>query len=132
MGRLNRALTGEYPQEHTSADSLDLMSESALGEAWRACLRIFEVLENDRRYVNLSPKGEPQLGRRGLYRQTGGYYEGVADRQMAFLWILNQSDGTASLLDIAQRSGIEFGLIAQCARDLEAAGLLAPTQRNLT
>ena len=127
VGRLNRALTGEYPQEHTSADSMEMMSAAALGEAWRACLRIFEVLEKDARYLNLSPKGEPQLGRRGLYRQTGGYYEGVADRHMAFLWLLNQSDGTASLLDIAERSGIEFGLIAQCALDLEAAGLLTPT-----
>ncbi|WP_280154012.1 DUF4910 domain-containing protein [Piscinibacter sp. XHJ-5] len=126
VGRLNRALTGEYPQEHTSADSLELMSAGALAESWRACLRIFEVLEGDRRYLNLSPKGEPQLGRRGLYRQTGGYYDGVADRQMGLLWLLNQSDGEASLLDIAERSGIEFGLLAQCARDLESAGLLAP------
>jgi aminopeptidase-like protein len=127
VGRLNRALTGQYPQEHTSADSLELMSAGALAESWRACLRIFEVLEGDRRYLNLSPKGEPQLGRRGLYRQTGGHYDGVADRQMGLLWLLNQSDGEASLLDIAERSGIEFGLLAQCARDLEAAGLLAPT-----
>ncbi|HUG26226.1 DUF4910 domain-containing protein [Piscinibacter sp.] len=125
VGRLNRALTGEYPQEHTSADSLELMSEAALAESWRACLRIFEVLEGDRRYLNLSPKGEPQLGRRGLYRATGGYYDGVPSRQMGLLWILNQSDGETSLLDIAERSGIEFGLLAQCARDLEVAGLLA-------
>jgi aminopeptidase-like protein len=126
VGRLNRALTGQYPQEHTSADSLELMSAGALAESWRTSLRIFEVLEGERRYLNLSPKGEPQLGRRGLYRTTGGYYEGVADRQMGLLWILNQSDGETSLLDIAERSGLEFGLLAQCARDLEAAGLLAP------
>ncbi len=126
VGRLNRALTGEYPQEHTSADSLELMSPDALAESWRACLRIFEVIEGDRCYVNLSPKGEPQLGRRGLYRSTGGYYDGVPARQMGLLWVLNQSDGETSLLGIAERSGIEFGLLAQCARDLQDAGLLAP------
>ena len=126
VGRLNRALTGQYPQEHTSADALELMSAGALAEAWRTSLRIFEVLEHDRRWLNLSPKGEPQLGRRGLYRTTGGYYDGVADRQMGLLWVLNQSDGETSLLDIAERSGLEFGLLAQCARDLETAGLLAP------
>lgn len=126
VGRLNRALTGQYPQEHTSADSLELMSAAALAESWRAGLRILEVLEHDRRWINLSPRGEPQLGRRGLYRTTGGYYDGVPDRQMALLWVLNQSDGETSLLDIAERSGLEFGLLAQCARDLEVAGLLAP------
>ena len=125
VGRLTRALTGEYPQEHTSADSLELMSGQALGESWRACLRIFETLEGNVRYINLAPKGEPQLGRRGLYRQTGGYYDGVADRQLAPLWILNLSDGKTSMLDIAERSGLEFGLLAQCAEDLRQAGLLA-------
>lgn len=128
VGRLTRALTGQYPQEHTSADSLDLMSAQALGESWRACLRIFEVLEGDDRYINLSPKGEPQLGRRGLYRQTGGHYDSVPDRHLALLWVLNRSDGTSSLLDIAERSGLEFSLIAQCAADLQRAGLLAPVE----
>lgn len=128
VGRLSRALTGHYPQEHTSADSLDLMSAEALGESWRACLRILEVLESDDRYVNLAPKGEPQLGRRGLYRQTGGYYDSVPERHLALLWLLNQSDGTTSLLDIAERSGLEFGLLAQSAADLQRAGLLAPVQ----
>ncbi len=126
VGRLTRALTGQYPQEHTSADSLDLMSPQALAESWRACLRIFEVIEGENRYVNLAPKGEPQLGRRGLYRQTGGYYESLPDRQLALLWLLNQSEGETSLLDIAERSGLEFGLLAQCAVDLQEAGLLAP------
>ena len=65
-----------------------------------------EILETNRRYVNLSPKGEPRLGKRGLYGATGG--RSPADRERAMLWILNQSDGSASLLDIAQRSGIEL------------------------
>lgn len=127
VGRLGRALTGHYPEEHTSADDLSLMSQASLAESWRACLRIFEALEQgDARYLNLAPKGEPQLGRRGLYRQTGGHYDGVPQRHLALLWLLNQSDGVTSLLDIAERSGLEFGLLAHCACELEAAGLLAP------
>ncbi|MCW5662483.1 MAG: DUF4910 domain-containing protein [Piscinibacter sp.] len=126
VGRLSRALTGEYPQEHTSADAMDLMSAQALAESWRTCLQIFEVLEHDRCWINLAPYGEPQLGRRGLYRNAGGHYSGVADRQMGLLWVLNQSDGETSLLDIAERSRLDFGLLAQCAQDLAAAGLLSP------
>ena len=41
-------------------------------EAVDSVLRVVEVLESNRRCTNLSPFGEPQLGRRGLYRSAGG------------------------------------------------------------
>jgi aminopeptidase-like protein len=126
FGRLTRALTGQFPQEHTSADALELVRPDSLAESWRACLRIFEVLECDRRFINLAPKGEPQLGRRGLYRQTGGHYDQVPERHLALLWLLHLSDGANGLLDIAVRTGLEFGLLSQCAEDLGRAGLLKP------
>jgi aminopeptidase-like protein len=81
------------------------------------------VLERDRRYLNLSPKGEPQLGKRGLYGSIGGRSD-AQERQMAMLWVLNQSDGTKTLLDVAERAGLPFALVAEAAADLEAAGLL--------
>jgi aminopeptidase-like protein len=126
VGRLTRAVSGGYPEEHTSADNLDLISPHALSEAWLAVLRIVESLESDRRWINTSPKGEPQMGRRGLYRQSGGYYDHVPERHMAFLWLLQFSDGAHSLLDIAQRSGLDPALLAACAADLHKAGLLVP------
>ena len=126
VGRLTRALSGHYPQEHTSADAPTAVLPSALGEAWRACLRIFEVVELDRRFDNLAPKGEPQLGRRGLYRQTGGHYDGVPERTLALLWLLNQCDGSKTLLDVAEHALLDFQLVAHCARELEQAGLLTP------
>ena len=125
VGRLTRTPNGEFVEYHTSADNLDYVSGPALGNSWLACLRIFEAIEADARYVNLSPKGEPQLGRRGLYRATGGYYSSVPDRQMALFWVLNQSDGGTSILDIAEKSGLAVSLLAQAARDLQSAGLLA-------
>lgn len=132
IGRLTRTPNGEFPEYHTSADSPELVSATELGEAWMACVKIFDALENDVTYVNLAPKGEPQLGRRGLYRSTGGYQD-VPERQLALLWVLNQSDGTASLLDIAERSGLTFSVIARAASDLEACGLLGRNaQRDLT
>jgi aminopeptidase-like protein len=125
VGRLTRTPNGEFVEYHTSADNLDYVSAAALGGSWLACLKIFEAVEADVRYVNLSPKGEPQLGRRGLYRATGGYYSSVPDRQMALFWVLNQSDGSTSILDIAEKSGLAVCLLAKAARDLLAAGLLA-------
>jgi aminopeptidase-like protein len=123
VGCLTRSLEGEFPEYHSSADDLDLIRPEFLFESLEAALAIVDVLENERTFRNLSPKGEPQLGRRGLYRSVGGPEPGV--EQLATLWVLNQSDGTRSLLDIAERSGLPFDAIHAAAERLEAAGLLA-------
>jgi aminopeptidase-like protein len=101
FGRLTRSVNGGYPQYHSSADDLTLVRPEYLQDSYQACQRIISVLEGDAQYVNLSPKGEPQLGKRGLYGSVGG--QSPAEREHAMLWVLNQSDGGPSLLDIARR-----------------------------
>jgi len=86
-------------------------------------LEVFEVLEGNLTYVNLSPKCEPQLGKRGLYGSVGGSSHAVVS-QMAMLWVLNLSDGCHSLLDVAERSRLAFPAVRAAARALETAGLL--------
>jgi aminopeptidase-like protein len=122
VGRLTRSVNDGYPQYHSSADDLDLLSPQALERSLEICKRIIDVIERERRYVNLSPKGEPQLGKRGLYGAMGG--RSPAERQYAMLWVLSQSDGGASLLDIARRSGVAFNGISRVADELAGAGLL--------
>jgi aminopeptidase-like protein len=122
VGRLTRSVNDGYPQYHSSADNLALMSEGQLEQSLEACKRVVEVLESNRRYINLSPKGEPRLGKRGLYGAMGG--RSPAERERAMLWVLNQSDGSASLLDIARRSGIDFAAVKSVADELEQAALL--------
>jgi len=117
VGRLSRTPHGCFPEYHTSADDLDFVKPAQLAGSLTACLEIFSVLEGERTYVNQSPKCEPQLGKRGLYRDIG-------DNEMAMLWVLNQSDGHHSLLDIAERSGCAFAAIRRAADRLEAHGLL--------
>jgi aminopeptidase-like protein len=123
VGALSRSREGEYEQYHSSADDLDLVRPEPLERVLEAVLAIIEVLEGDRRYVNLAPKGEPQLGRRGLYPQVGG--PAAQEEQLAMLWVLNQSDGRQSLLDVAERSGLPFTAISAAAARLRKAGLLA-------
>jgi aminopeptidase-like protein len=125
VGRLTRTPNGEFPEYHTSADNPGFVTAEALGESWLACLRIIGVLENEVRYRNLKPYGEPQLGRRGLYRSTGGFQD-IPDRQLAMLWLLNQSDGSNDLLAIAERSGLPFYTLRTVADELVRANLLAP------
>jgi aminopeptidase-like protein len=126
VGRLSRTEFATYPEYHTSADNLDLVGPAQLQDSLELCLEVVEVLEGNRRYRNLSPKGEPQLGRRGLYGQIGGRSD-AEERQMAMLWVLNQSDGDHSLLEVAERSGLPFALLAEVAATLEEAGLLSRT-----
>ena len=128
VGRLTRTPNGEYPEYHTSADNLDLVRPEALAESLATCMAIVNILENNQRYINTSPKGEPQLGKRGLYRKTGGDKD-VGQRELAMLWVLNLSDGEHGLLDIAERSGLKFDTIWTAAQDLRNAGLLREAQQ---
>jgi len=118
VGRISRTPFGEYPEYHTSADDLEFISAASLGDSFEKILRILDVLEQDGTFLNLNPKGEPQLGKRGLYTTAG-------TEEMALLWVLNLSDGGHSLLDIAERSGLRFDSIKKAAGKLAEAGLLA-------
>lgn len=124
VGCLMRSVWGSFPQYHTSADNLDFIGPDQLAESLRLCVELLDVLENNRRYRNLNPYCEPQLGRRNLYRSTGG--EAIGQEITARLWVLNLSDGEHSLLDIAERSGMPFSAINDAADLLHEAGLLAP------
>ena len=122
VGCLSRTPHGEFPEYHTSADGLDFVRPDALADSLEAYLEVFTALEENGTFANLFPKGEPQLGRRGLYPSIGGK---EADAEvLAMLWVLNQSDGNRTLLDIADRAGIDFRSIRRAASSLLAAGLL--------
>ena len=62
-------------------------------------------------------------GQRGLFgRGLGG--SGYETSQLALLWVLNQSDGRHTLLDIAERAKLPFHVVRGAADALEAAALL--------
>lgn len=123
VGCLMRTPHGRFPEYHTSADNLDFVRPECLGDSFSKYLSTMYILENNQKYLNLNPKCEPQLGKRGLYRLIGGHQEGKVD-QMALLWVLNLSDGQHTLLDIADRSGLAFELIHDAANALQAHELL--------
>ncbi len=122
VGRLTRSPNGSYPEYHSSADNVEFIRETSLAESIVAITGLLELLDGNRTYRNLSPKGEPRLGTRGLYGKVGGTTPG--SWSSALLWVLNQSDGTRDLLSIAQRSALPFDEIANAAAALAAAQLL--------
>jgi aminopeptidase-like protein len=126
VGCLMRTPNGEYPEYHSSADNLSLICPDSLTHSLAVLRRIIAIVEGNAIYRNCNPKGEPQLGRRGLYAAMGGQRT-VGYDQMALLWVLNLADGRHSLLDIAERAGVPFDSIRAAADALLAAELLEPT-----
>jgi aminopeptidase-like protein len=114
VGSLMRGRHGRFPEYHTSADNLQFVSGDRLAESLAVVQEIVGVVDTDRVLANVEPFGEPQLGKRGLYRAVGG--TDVPDLEFAMLWVLNQSDGEHSLLDIAERSGVDYSVVAAAAR----------------
>jgi aminopeptidase-like protein len=123
VGRLTRSPNATYPEYHSSADDLAFVRADAIAQSISALAQMLALVDANRRVVNLSPKGEPRLGKRGLYRSTGGTAPGEFEH--ALLWTLSLADGTHDLVAIAARSGMSFALIDQAATALEQAGLLA-------
>jgi aminopeptidase-like protein len=123
VGSLTRTPYAGYPEYHTSADNPDFVSPEAMADTLAVCREAFAVLDRNRRYLNLSPYGEPQLGRRGLYDALGGRSD-TKQAQLAMLWVLNLSDGEHSLLDVAERSGLPFDAVAAAADALCGAELI--------
>jgi aminopeptidase-like protein len=130
VGCLMRTPNGEYPEYHSSADNLSLLRPESLAHSLAVLRRIVAVIEGDAVCRSRNPKGEPQLGQRGLYETMGGQRAASYD-QMALLWVLNLADGHHSLLDMAERAGVPFATIRAAADALVAAELLErmPAQR---
>jgi aminopeptidase-like protein len=124
IGRLSRTPHGEFPEYHTSADNLDFVKPLFLAESFQLILNIFNELETAEKYMNLNPKCEPQLGKRGLFKAIGGQSK-AKDYQMALLWMLNLSDGTYSVEDIAKKSGLSKETLKEATDALLNVNLLS-------
>jgi aminopeptidase-like protein len=114
VGCFMRSPNGTFPEYHTSADNPDFVSAAAMTESYDVLCDVLDVLDRDLTYVRLDGRGEPQLGRRGLYRAIGG--ESSDATQPALMWVLNLADGRHSILDMAERSGLPFVQLAAAAR----------------
>ena len=123
IGSLMRTMYGHFPEYHTSADNLDFVKPRFLADSLKKYMKYIYILENNRTYINLNPKCEPQLGGRGLYRMFRGQKGGEID-ELAVFWILNLSDGKNSLLDISIRSNMSFELIKKASDILVKKELL--------
>ena len=129
---LTRTPHDRFPEHHTSDDNLSLLDPAALAGSVAALAAIIDVIERERRFLNLHPKGEPRLGDRGLYATLSAGVPGGSEAiGQALLWVLNLSDGEHSLLEIAERSGLSFDLLAAAADTLVEHEMISELDRGV-
>ena len=116
MGCLMRSVHGTFPQYHTSADNPGFVKPQALNQSYEVVASLLDLLDANWMYARTDGRGEPQLGRRGLYREIAGQKEAGGASQMDLLWVLNLADGKHSLLEMAERAGIPFGRLQKAVR----------------
>ena len=110
-----------YPEYHTSADDLSYVTATGLGETLGLYSEIVRELEHNEIYL-ATTRGEPQLGKRGLYPNVGGQ----VDQQSvsAIIDLLAYADGSNDIAEIASLAGHELPTLQRLADVLVEHGLL--------
>ncbi|QDL94706.1 DUF4910 domain-containing protein (plasmid) [Paroceanicella profunda] len=124
VGCLMRGVHGRFPEYHTSEDNCDFITQGALEQSLATTQAVIDVIDGDVTFLRTDGRGEPQLGRRGLYRAISGQTTSAAASQMDLMWFLNLADGAHSLLEMAERAGVPFARLQAAARLAQAAGLV--------
>jgi aminopeptidase-like protein len=115
-----RSKYGEYPEYHTSLDDLNLVTPTGLAGGFLAYKRILECIEGNC-YPRVTVLCEPQLGKRGLYPTLSSRKSGQEARTMMNL--IAYSDGSLSLLEIAERIGQPMWELLPIVEHLSGLGL---------
>ena len=98
-----RSKFGEYPEYHTSADNMGLVSPSGFQGSYDVMSQVIDALEYNRNY-KVSVYGEPQLGKRGLYPTVSR--KGSYDAVKAMVDFIAYADGRNDLIGISDLIGV--------------------------
>ena len=88
----------EYPEYHTSADNMDLISPEGLQGAYDVMVKVINALEHNR-YYRMLCKCEPQLGKRGLYPTVS--QKGTKGNARYMQDFIAYADGRNDLIEIS-------------------------------
>ena len=117
----SRTKYGEYPEYHTSADDLGLISPSGLQGAYETLVQWIECMENNK-YYKMNVLGEPQLGKRGLYPTIS--QKGSSSVIKTMMDLITYSDGKNDLFDISRIIGVSPFELIPIIQKLEANDLI--------
>jgi len=146
IGTITKDKYYSYKEYHTSKDNLDFISAENLYQTLEVYLDTIQNLEYNRKYKRTSDYCEYQLGKYGLYPNTGGALQQLAElggqhynrfsysiseinvtsgeKISALEWLSFYCDGNNCLLDISEKSEIEVKVLYLVAMEMEKVGLL--------
>lgn len=123
LGSLMRTVYAQYPEYHTSLDDKSFIDFASLLETVDVYFEIVQLLEQNRVFASTNSKGEPQLGKRGLYPTLGGQKE-IENEVRAIMWALSFCDGRHGILEIADRANLPLAAVQSAIEKLTAARLI--------
>ncbi len=134
---LTRSKFGTYPEYHTSADNMELITPEELEKSLEAMKSIISEMERERiagpyeavqgrnrksGYYELSVPCEPQLGKRGLYPTLS--QKGNIDKVRNMMDFLAYADGTNSPEEISERTGIDLKQVFELIELFSREGII--------
>lgn len=116
-----RSKYGEYPEYHTSADDMSLISPRGLSGAYHVMTQVLAALEMNGFY-RVNCLCEPQLGKRGLYPTESR--KGIYHEVKKLTNLIAYADGERDLIEISTKIGVPLVELIPIVEKLVAAGLL--------
>ena len=116
-----RSLYTKYPEYHTSADNMDLISPEGLQGAYDVMVKVIMALENNYYYA-MTCQCEPQLGKRGLYPTIS--YRGSHDSVNVIRDFTAYADGSHDLIDVSNLINVPIDVLIDIKDKLKAHHLI--------
>lgn len=111
----------EYPEYHTSADNLNLVSPNGLYGAFEVYRKCIDLLESNYMYI-VTTLCEPQLGKRGLYPTLSR--RGSINETRSMTAFIAYADGKHDLVDISNRINVPIDRLLPIIKKLLDNGLI--------
>ena len=112
----------QFPEYHTSADNMDLISPEGLQGAYDVMVKVIMALENNYYYA-MTCQCEPQLGKRGLYPTIS--YKGSHDDVNVIRDFTAYADGSHDLIDVSNIINVPINVLIDIKNKLQAHDLLS-------
>ena len=109
-----------YPEYHTSADNLDLISPEGLQGSYDVMTKCIDLIEYNKKY-RITTMGEPQLGRRGLVPTMSS--KETYQPTLALKDLIAYADGRNDLIEISDIIGQSVDVLIPLVDRLLECGL---------
>ena len=116
-----RSKYGTYPEYHTSADDLSVVTAKGLQGSYDLMIKCIETLEHNEFY-KINVTCEPQLGKRGLYPMISK--KGSYDAVKAMTDFITYCDGRNDLIGISDLIGVDTMSLIGIIKSLREHNLL--------